>query len=187
MSDKNQRLVFDGNMDELVEVLEREIAITKSDESKPVLGAYGLGPCVLLAGYEPDKNIAFMLYSNGLTNVSSSFGILLYYLSKTANGQKSTYDVRLIGGKKRGSESTISLLKSRLNVRDDIQMNLVEEDTLGYQAGDKGKTLALDSRTGETYHYDFRKNPNARQVSLEQFEFMNSLGVQPASVIYKPE
>jgi len=58
----SSRNVYSGNMNLVMEVMQREYGITHASDSKTVLASYGAGPCVMLVGHEPNKKIGFIAH-----------------------------------------------------------------------------------------------------------------------------
>ena len=147
--ESSTRIQYSGNYEKVTEVLMREFAITHSEDIKPVLATYGLGPCVALVGWSQEHKIGFITHYDALTDLPGSYGSLLYHLSKQLEGDSSEFDVRIIGGLTGFSESLIDFLKPRLSIREDMEMKVVEEETLGYD--ENGRDILLDTRTGKVF------------------------------------
>lgn len=46
---------YDKNMADVIEVGQREYAVTHAIDPKPVLATFGVGPCVALVGYSQEQ------------------------------------------------------------------------------------------------------------------------------------
>jgi hypothetical protein len=173
---------YHGSYDELTEVLQREFGITNGDDSKPILATYGLGPCVSMIGWSPKHKVGFLTHYDSMTKLSDSFSTLFYRISQQLEKKASEFDVRIVGGETNQSEQIIDFLKSRLNMRKDIKMRLIEEDTGGCM---NPRSIALDTRTGETFSYNPNLNPYMRKIT--ELDIMKLRIESPAKLVYVPK
>jgi len=176
---------YQGKYEEMVEVFQKEFAVTKKEDPKPVLTTYGLGPCIAIVGWSPKHKIGFLTHYDSSTELSSSFGRLLYKISQQLGSETSKFDVRIIGGYTNQSEQIIVFLKSRLNINEKIKMGVIEEDILGYHS--LKRNVVLDTRTGETFSYNPKLNPNRREMTKLEKTLIYSGIKSTARLIYSPE
>jgi len=181
-----KRPCYVGNCDSIIEILAGEMAITRTTDPKPVIAIPGLGPCVSLIGYEPEQKYAFATHYHAWTSLSDSYGILLYNLSKYLPTKPANFEVGIIGGwdNEPSSKEIIDFFNRQLNVRKDISMNLIEEDTGGDMAV---RNIAIDSRNGIKYDYDRNINPYRRGYDESQKEQLSLIPNHRAELIYRPQ
>ncbi len=183
ISGRNSFAPYKLNYEEVIEILQREFGVTRGDDSKPVLATYGLGLCVALVGWSPTYKIGFLAHYDANTDLSTSFGHLLYVISKQLEGKESEFYVRIFGGKEHASEQIIDFLKARLNIRKDILMKLIEEETDSYR---NNTSIALDTRTGKLFSYNPIFNPYRREITkLDMFGLIAEK--TPARLVYAPK
>lgn len=146
-----------------------------------MLATYGIGPCVALLGWSPKDKVGFMAhYDNGI-EMGGSFGGLLYWISESIPKLPADFDIRILQGDW-PDQDLVRKVKSRLNIRPDISMKVIEEDIGGVMS----KNIALDTRTGETYGYNPMNNPNKRNLTeLDKLRIM--LRERDASLVYAPK
>ena len=180
--DDSHRPPYNRSYQDIAEIFQGELGITNSDDPKPVLATYGVGPCVAFTGWAPKQKAGFLAHYDGLTDLSESFEVLLYWTSKSVRDLPIEFDVRLIQGDW-PDKKIIDFIKARLNMRSDIPMKLVEEDVGVAMC----KSIALDTRTGQTYSYDPMQNPQTRDIP--ELEIMlTAAGVEyEARFTYKPQ
>lgn len=120
-------------------VLQHEVAITNSNSTKPILGTYGAGPCVIVALYNPQTKVAALAHVDSLTNINS----LAHHVDQISS--VGAVEVHLSGGdssSKKMVTEIIKLINSRQGAKI-ISANVCN----GYES----KSLALDSRTGAVF------------------------------------
>lgn len=177
-----QRPEFSGDMDGVVDVSMNQQAVTRATDAKPVLATFGLGPCVALVGYEPSAKVGFLTHYSASTEVAQSFPNLLATLYRIGLSHEAPtrFDVRLVGGWD-NADKLIGELKTRVRHGTSFNMKILEEDT-GYVAD--GRSVALDTRTGELFSYNPQKNPNTKIPN--ELEQMQMLIPRPADLVYEP-
>lgn len=178
-----QRPEYTGSIGDVVEVDMNQQGVTRATDSKPVLATFGLGPCVSLVGYEPLAKVGFLTHYTSLTKVNDSFSELLWIFYKIglSHDAPTRFEVRLVGGWEGSLDKLIGELKTRVRYGTMFNMEIVEEDT-GYVGG--GRSVALDTRTGELFSYDPMKNPD-KKIPTE-LEMMRMLIPRPADLVYEP-
>jgi hypothetical protein len=177
----SHRPPYSGDYDDMVEISQREFGITTANDPKPILATDCISSCVAFCGWSQKHKVGFLTHYDGLTELNESFGSLLYWISQSVQDLPTEFDVRLIQGDWSRKE-IINFLKARLNMRADIAMKLVEEDI----GGAMSKSIALDTRTGQTYSYDLRLNPKRRELTDLDIMMLIS-GRSGASLVYKPQ
>jgi chemotaxis receptor (MCP) glutamine deamidase CheD len=182
-SGDNDRLrpPFNGNHDKVAEIMQREFGITQAGDVKPILATYGLGPCVGFLGWSSEHQLGFLTHYDRDTDIPFSFAHLLNELLKHKGHSDLDFNVRIIGGHTDYSERLIDSIKSHLNLRRDIRMNLIQEDTGGYG----WRSAALDTRTGEVFSYAINKNHPYRMLTEEDILKLTSIH-SPATLAYAP-
>ncbi|MBI2045673.1 hypothetical protein HYT23_06450 [Candidatus Pacearchaeota archaeon] len=178
--ESTNRPAYLGDYGEVVEVHQREFALTSSRNPKPVLATHGVASCTGFAGWSQEHGVGFLAHYDALTDLPASLEHLLYRVSESVQHLPAKFEVRLLQGDW-PDRQTMEFLKARLNMRDDISMKLVEEDV----GGKMSKSIALDTRTGQTYTYNPMKNPNRGKVSrLDVIRILS--GRSSANLIYSP-
>lgn len=179
-----QRPEFQGDMEDVVEVGMNEQAVTQATDSKPVLATFGLAPCVALVGYEPSAKVGFLTHYSASTEVAGSFPELLatLYRARLSHEAPTRFEVRLVGGWKGDSDRLISELETRVMFGTSFNMQIAERDT-GYV--ENGRSIALDTRSGELFSYDPLKKQGRR--SLSEFDKLRMLIKRPADLVYEPK
>lgn len=179
-----QRPEFQGDMEDVVEVDMNEQAVTRATDPKPVLATFGLGSCVALVGYEPSAKVGFLTHYSASTEVAGSFPTLLatLYRAGLSHEAPTRFEVRLVGGWEGDSDKLMSELETRVMFGTSFNMQIVERDT-GYV--EQGRSIALDTRSGELFSYDPLKKPGRR--SLSEFDKLRMLIERPADLVYEPK
>lgn len=175
---KAEEPVYNNNMDDVVEVLQKEYAITNAEDEKPVLAASGLYACTALVGYDKETKVGFLAHYDLGTDVGVSFDNLAGELGQ------GNYEVNIIGGENGFSEELVQSIRAEVNENDN--MIIVQEDVLGHgHIYPNDRSIALDTRTGEIFTYDPGLNPNARQD--HDLELILAADFMPAVLHYSPE
>ncbi len=177
-----QRPEFLGDMGDVVEVSMNQQAVTRATDAKPVLATFGLGPCVALVGYEPSAKVGFLTHYSASTEVAGSFPNLLAILYRIGLSHETPtrFEVRLVGGWEK-EDGLIRELKTRVRHGTSFNMKIVEEDT---GCVDDGRSVALDTRTGELFSYNPMNNPNTKMP--DELEQMRMSIPRPADLVYNP-
>ncbi|MBR9681725.1 MAG: hypothetical protein GOV00_02915 [Candidatus Altiarchaeota archaeon] len=157
------------DFDKLVDVFMGKWAITNAEDEKPILATFGAGPCLAVAGYLPEKKAGFVAhYSLPNTVLESN---LLFELSKYQQGDETLYvEIHMTG--EDCNKETVDAFKKYMTWRKDIVMEIVEEHTSG---GDS--SIALDTRTGETFSYSSLDNPHYQEhTKLDELKALLGMG-----------
>jgi len=153
------------NGDEIAEVLQSEAGFTIATDEKPILATYGCNPCVALGGYDATNKTAFVVHFSHAGEVRECGWMLLYNISKLAKEKIETpIQLHLRGGVKGRSEAIIKEIKIWMREREDLPMEIASQEVL-LSGMDYGKSLSIDSRTGEVSEYEPMANPKARGLS----------------------
>jgi len=142
-----------------------EASFTTATDAKPIVATYGCGPCVALGGYERTNKIAFIVHFANEGEVEAARGLIFHNISKLVKEPiTSPIQLHLRGGIKDRSEGTINAIKLWMRERTDLPMEIASEDILA--AGmTGGKSLLVDSRTGEVSEYNPLGNAKRRDFS----------------------
>lgn len=52
-------------------IIQKEYTITNSKSDKPIIGTFGLGPCIALTGYDPETSTAVIAHIDATTDIQS--------------------------------------------------------------------------------------------------------------------
>jgi len=151
--------------EKIAEALQSELAVTQADDARPIVATYGCGSCVAVGGYDSTNKIAFVVHFANAVEVRKSGGLIFYNISKLVKDPISTpIQLHLRGGHEGQSEATIEAIKIWMRQREDLPMKIASEDIL--TSGMKmGKSLSIDSRTGEVSEYSPLANAKCRDFS----------------------
>lgn len=176
------------NGDEIAEALQAEAAFTTATDKKPIVATYGAGPCVALGGYDATNKIAFMVHFSNAGEVRKSGGLIFYNIGELAKEKiEKPIQLHLRGGMKGQSEATIEAIKLWMEQRDDLPMEISTQDILASGMVWGGKSLLIDSRTGEVSEYDPLANPKHRVMSQSDVTSALLSAFEPRiRVAYKP-
>jgi hypothetical protein len=125
-------------------ILQHEMGFTDAKSERPVLATFGAGPCIAIAVYNPETRTASLAHIDALTELPST-DALFYQLSKDSDA---TLEVHLAGGMEMSREQVTELIR-RIQIKPNVAVksaNIIPED-----GGFGGKSLAIDSRTGEVF------------------------------------
>ncbi len=165
--------VWEGNLDEVVFVSQKQYAITKSVDQYPVLATFGLGPCVALVGYDQESQVGFMTHYSVVQETKSFSELLL--LLEVLGSKTEDYRVALVGGTTKASEALIGGLRQITSLFD---MGVVHEEILGVDLS--GRSVVLDTRTGEIFKVGSIEPPSEKDM-------MRFLWEGPAELLYFPD
>ena len=182
LKSKPKRPELSGDMAGVVEVRQKEQAVTRATDSKPILATFGLAACVSLVGYEERDRVGFLTHYDASTDLGESFTDILIALYKNGltHNRPNRFDVRIVTGWGYDSDARIiDQLRTRVNGGTFFSMRVVEEDT-DYEP--QGKSIALDTRTGELFSYDAAKNPHTKD--LTELERLRIVIPRKADMVY---
>jgi len=123
-----------------------------SDSAHPMVGTYGLGPCIAIAGLDKETNTAFLSHNIPVKNLDDLNGPIFDELEHRGI-DKNNLDYYLIGGNERYSKH-LDDIKNYLNTKVK-NPKIVYEDTI--EKNDPkayGKSFILDSRDGKFYAHN---------------------------------
>ena len=123
----------------------RGYGITNSTDQKPVIGTNGMVPCIAVAVYNPKTKVGAISHFDTNTDVTS-----LAKLMDDVGGDKDKVEVHLAGGQL-GNPHSHRLAEGLMDVIDANPNATVKSSDLMSPSGGM-KSLALDTRTGETYN-----------------------------------
>src|SRR3989338_5309708 len=147
---------YSGSHDLVSIVSQGEQGITHSDDGKPVLATFGIGPCISIVGYDSTNKTGFLTHYDPCVDLEASLSALFDSLPQD---QKFEFDISIIGGNG-SSVNTYRAIKSQLEAQTNPtrKLNVSEEDIFGNES----RSVALDTRTGQKYVYDPKQFGNVR-------------------------
>ncbi|CDZ81602.1 hypothetical protein BN1013_02138 [Candidatus Rubidus massiliensis] len=152
------------NGEEIAETLQNEASFTIAIDKKPIVATYGCAFCVALGGYDATNKIAFMVHFSDAEEVIESGDLIFFNIEKLVKEKITTpIQLHLRGGIEGTSEPIIEAIKIWMKQREDLPMEIASEDILCGSLD--GKSLLIDSRTGEVSDYDTKDNPKRRGES----------------------
>lgn len=153
------------NGDEIAEVLQAQVGFTIATDKKPVLATWGCSPCVALAGYDASNKIAFLVHFSSAHEVRKSGELIFANIIKLAKEKiESPIQLHLRGGIKGLSEAIIGAIKIWMEKSKVFTMEIASQEILLSGKG-RGKSLAIDSRTGAVSEYNPMMNPKSKGIS----------------------
>ena len=166
---KETREEYSSSFEDVFEIIQTEAGITCSEEEHPVLATYGIGPCVAIAGYEPNLKIGFIAHVDELTSNPSQ--TIVGNLERVSSDQN--YEVTLIGGNEETSRENVQKIIDNFtlnNLNPQIKFEIVDNEL--YEEDLNIKSIALDTRTGELYDYNPMKAGTCSSI-IEQRKVTN--------------
>lgn len=103
-------------------ILQKEYAITNADSDIPIIGTFGLGPCIALTIYDPVTRLAALAHVDGTTRVDS-LGRIFSDISVSKN-EFSRLQVGLIGGDLSSRKQAVEMVRYLRN--NDIKLSFVD-------------------------------------------------------------
>ena len=163
----------------IVEIWQRELAITRAADIKPILATYGLASCWGFLGYNLDEKIGFLGHIDKLTDLNRSLSRLTSALQEISH-KDITYSAKIVGGKDTHDSDTNEIFES---IRKDcqfisgIKINVVAEKV-------KASTIVLDTKSGET---SFNSDRVFHRPFTEKDRLFSTYGIMfpsPLEIIY---
>ncbi|WP_312255821.1 hypothetical protein [Stutzerimonas nitrititolerans] len=167
-------------MSEVVEILQRELGITRASDPRPVLATVNVAMCTVFIGYDQENGIGFLGHFDfpGNTSVLPT----LFNTLRNLSGNSATYKCTILGGNKYGwarsptTRRKIHLAASFASTKYGINIQIEHEAP--YQKLFKKTALKFDTRNGEI-------GPHPQRIT------MLSLGAlllnKPVRIIYEPK
>ncbi len=141
-----KREVYYGESDLVKMVQSNKGSHTDANSQKPLIGTYGLGPCIAIIGHNPKTKTAFISH-----NVEHVFPEKINN-SLIENVGKNNLEIYLVGNnlRKNHEEKLIKYLKSEL-----INPEIVYKDTKTIpDPKGLGKSIIIDTRDGKIYSHN---------------------------------
>ena len=143
---------FQGDYSLLNLVHGGEATVSTSQSQRPVIGSVGMGPCVAMAGYDPNQKIGFVSH-NGVGDYVGVLHDLVLKELREKTKSNLEMDIYIVGGMTGSGE-----LASRLRdiARENFNPRTINED-LALNVSDwtyLGKSFLLDVRDGRIYSID---------------------------------
>jgi|SRR3972149_4075086 len=140
--------------DDLIDVRMNTYGVTKADHTNPIIKTIGLGPCVAVALYEPNKKIAGLVHmtapSVGPRWKGPHQDILNTLTSMQRNGigfdsgSRDKMQAHIIGGWSHDDLATIARERLKQLGIENVLTDVRTEDVISH-------CVALDSRSGEIF------------------------------------
>ncbi len=131
-----------------------EATISSAESQRPVIGSFGMGPCVAMAGYDPAQKVGFISHNGTGDYLEVLHDLVLEELRKKSKSELEM-DVYIIGGMV-GSDELASKLRNFAKRK--FNPRIINED-LALDVSDwtyLGKSFLLDVRDGRVYSIDGR-------------------------------
>jgi chemotaxis receptor (MCP) glutamine deamidase CheD len=144
------REVYYGDYSGIIGVSSNRLGIT--DIRYPLVGTYGLGPCITIAGFDKKTKTAFLSHNIPLKRLEF-LNDTLFDILKRKGIEKEDLEFYLVGGDetyKDHAQKIEEYLSERIKNPKIVYRDLVERnDPKG-----RGKSIILDSRDGRIYCHD---------------------------------
>lgn len=121
-------------------IIQKEYAITNADSDVPIIGTFGLGPCIALVVYDPITNTAALAHVDSMTNIDS-LGTIFDDMEVT-DKQLARLRVGLIGGDSSSRGLVIAMVRY-------LQSKGVQLSYANILEKFHPSTFVIDSRNGE--------------------------------------
>lgn len=171
----------------VAEALQSEAAFTNFQSKKPVVATYGCGSCVAFGGYDSVNQVAFIVHFASAREVTASGTMLLAELKKLVKKpitQKTPIKVYISGGLKKHSEELVRLIERLTTARADLPMQIIKKDVCNTCGG---KSLLIDSRTGNATPYNPFENPYHREITEQETTYALKSAIDPhIHIAYTP-
>ncbi len=152
------REVYYGDYSKIIGVSSNKFCITNMEH--PLVGTYGLGPCIAIAGLDKKTKTAFLSHNVAIKKLELLNDILFEMLRKKGIKEKDL-EFYLVGGNEEYEEHAQKVeeyLKERIESPKIVYRDLIEKN----DPRKMGKSLILDSRNGEIFCHNgislFREN-----------------------------
>jgi chemotaxis receptor (MCP) glutamine deamidase CheD len=118
--------------------------IKSSSPGKPLVGTWGLGPCVGVSLWNSRTKTASVVHLDPTQSVPDTLQEML----DSMGGRSSGIEARIIGGWTGFSERTLLHARSFMQERG---IAIIQEDTLGFETAKGSRGFIVDSRTGRLF------------------------------------
>ena len=127
--------------DKIINVRQKEFALTCSNDKRYILQTYGLGPCVAICGYNNSRKIGFLTHVDATTNLDNLFDILLQKVQEL----NANFDIYLIDGNT-NKVFIINLIKYLQKIK---YFNIKSKDILKK----KSQSISINTKNGNISEY----------------------------------
>lgn len=165
---------FRGLHRDVVEVLQHEQAITTATDSKPVLATVNLATCIGITAYERTARIGALGHYDGRTDLELSLAELFDIMESFVKYTHTQFDVNIITAYPQDNEVDRRIIQQSILARKNMHVNITEL----ISPSTERKSIALDTRTGQVYSYNFFENT---------FKIRRPSSNPKAELIYKPK
>ena len=168
---------------EVAEAFVNEAVVSAPSDARPVVATYGCAPCMAVAGYNRKSHIGFIAHFSVDLIVKRTLAALLEECQQYAKSPR--WEITLIGGNQ--SLESRKIYKAILHI-------LKKETSFKLQIDDRtvhspfhATSLALDTRTGQTFPYDPKQNSLARRLDEEDASLALASHLEGSlSIVYEP-
>lgn len=137
---------YHGSIDEVLAIQTHEWGITKADARRPVIATDCVNTCMAIAGYEPNKQEAFLVHFAETSDAQNTLRAIEQDLRSD-----NKYQLWIIGGTGKGQKSREEELVALFTGSTVLNGRFVGKDMYG--GGDSVRSIALDSRDGKVYTF----------------------------------
>lgn len=127
-----------------------ETAVSQSNAEFPIIGTFGIGPCVALATYHKGDKVGSISHFSVGVGVPES----IRKVNTSMGNRLSDSEIYLVGDYSLQSEDLVDEIKATLG-----SVNIVEEDILCPEQSN-GRSFLIDTRNGATYVFNPERHPN---------------------------
>jgi chemotaxis receptor (MCP) glutamine deamidase CheD len=149
--------------DKIINVRQKEFALTCSNDKRYILQTYGLGPCVAICGYNNSRKIGFLTHVDATTNLDNMFSILLQKVQEL----NVNFDIYLIGGET-NKVFIINLIKYLQKIK---YFNIKSKDILKQ----KSQSISINTKNGNISEYAKPLTEKNNQVHLMIIQMDNNI------------
>ena len=123
------------------------ISTEKSDT--PIIATWGIGPCIMLSGYDTEQKIGFLVHYSDSAEICYTANSLVKEISKTTKN-KPILQFYLVGGYSGMSNETLTDVERYLQENFN-RPKISHKDVLGKLGPFDARSFALDTRNGKIY------------------------------------
>ncbi|MFH1590768.1 MAG: hypothetical protein ABIC95_02470 [archaeon] len=155
------REIYLGPRNEVNMALMGTGVISRWDDKRPILGAYGLGPCTTLCAYDPEQRLGFTM---SVPTFGPAESLLDLLVEETVKRSEKGFnpEFHLVGGYDKSSQPMQKRITDYLDYQYKGKNDLKTDDTLGLiDPTGLGRSFLLDTRDGKIYAWDQIRTPDS--------------------------